>query len=748
MEGESSCSSIRSRGDHTSAGSQSIFHGAGKVTIYGGNFVLGNQHNHGAEKAVQSILEAIPNYRDIHLANLGKATAGTGPCFAEWKQYCRWLVPQDSLKTMWGTGMPGAGKTIFASIAINKAELRAQLNPRICIAYIYFRYSDHSKATVRDFLAVLVKQTIERHPDCLPICFEVYSRHIREKTQPSEAELLCLLHHFSEVLEGMFYFLDALDEAPINIQLDLLEKLSSVKVKLFITSRPLPILEAFFPDAHRYPIFAQDHDLDLHIAKEISLSPVLRSILNQGGPALREKIKTTIKQKCSGMFLHASALQLDALRGCASVYAVERTLEDFPCQIEEVYQQTWKRIKEQSPDMFIVTRSTLIWVLCAVRSLKIEELRHAVATCPATHKFDCRRLVDEATLMGLCRGLVSIEEETNIVRFVHYTAKDIVQGLVSESFPHPDSLPASVCMAILAEPRFQQTTVDDRGRLMDTLETETLVAYAYEHWSTHARKSLDDTTLFGRLSQFIQGCCTFPVGLLGGPRWLVDILEPIHMAAYFDFPLSVVGYGHLCNPNHPTPHKGRTPLTLATWKNSLGAMTELLSLPDILVNAADKDGDIPLTYAMGLRKKGSLSLLLAHPKINVNARNPYGVTALMRVSSEEKAVLLLTHPRIKPNLVNCNGVTALMYASCSGSLKVVKVLLADLRVQVNLKSKAGKTALDMAEEGKFARYHSVDQRRRCEEVAELLRAHLKHEHPQLHPLKVLLCHALPFSRKK
>ncbi|KAH6907890.1 hypothetical protein BKA70DRAFT_1150177, partial [Coprinopsis sp. MPI-PUGE-AT-0042] len=529
---------------------------------------------------------------------------------------------------MWGTGMPGAGKTIFASITINKAELRAQVNPRICVAYIYFRYSDHSKATVRDFLAVLVKQTIERHPDCLPICFEVYSRHIREKTRGSEAELLHLLHRFSEVLKVMFYFLDALDEAPINIQLDLLEKLSSVKAKLFITSRPLPILEAFFPDAHRYPIFAQDHDLDLHIAKEISVSPVLQSILSQGGPALREKIKTTIKQKCSGMFLHAS-LQLDALRGCASVYAVERTLEDFPCQIEEVYQQTWKRIKEQSPDMFIVARSTLIWVLCAMRSLKIEELRHAVATCPDTHKFDCRRLVDEAPLMSLCRGLVSIEEETNIVRFVHYTAKDIVQGLISESFPHPDSLPASVCMAILAEPRFQQTTLDDRGRLMDTLETETLVAYAYEHWSTHAHESLDDTTLFGRLSQFIQGCCAFPVGLLGGPRWLVDILEPIHMAAYFDFPLSVVGSGHLCNPNHPTP-KGRTPLTLATWKNSLGAMTELLSLPNILVNAADKDGDIPLTYAVGWRKKGSLSLLLAHPKININASNAYGVTALMR----------------------------------------------------------------------------------------------------------------------
>ncbi|KAH6901062.1 hypothetical protein BKA70DRAFT_1524647 [Coprinopsis sp. MPI-PUGE-AT-0042] len=681
-------------GDHTDAGGQSIFHGAENVAIYGGNFVLGNQHNRGVEEALQSILEVIPNYRDIHLANLGKATAGTGPCIAEWKQYHRWLVPQDSLKTMWGMGMPGAGKTIFTSIVINKAELRAQANPGICVAYIYFRYSDHTKATVQDFLAVLVKQTIERHPDCLPICFEVYSRHIREKTRPSEAELLCLLHRFSEVLEVMFYFLDALDEAPINIQLDLLEKLSSLKAKLFITSRPLPILEAFFPDAHRYPIFAQDHDLDLHIAKEISLSPVLQSILHQGGPGLREKIKTTIKQKCSGMFLHAS-LQLDALRGCASVYAVERTLEDFPCQIEEVYLQTWKRIKQQSPDMFTVAKSALIWVLCATRPLKIEELCHAVATCPDTHKFDCRRLVNEATLMGLCCGLVNIEEETNIVRFVHYTAKDVVKGLVSESSPYPDSLPALICMALLTEHGFQQATLSNKAALIDALGTETLLAYAYEHWSIHVHKSLDDPTLAGHLPGFLQGCCAFPVHLLKHHPWTVDILEPIHMAAYFDFPLSVAGSGHLCNPNHPTPHRGHTPLLLAIGRNSISTMRELLSLPGILVNVADKHGVSPLTYiARCWGDTPSLSLLLAHPKINVNTSNSHGVTALMKAASEEEASLLLAHPKIQPNLVDFNGKTALMHASLRLSFEVIKVLLADKCVKVDLRSKDGLTALD------------------------------------------------------
>ncbi|KAH6888317.1 hypothetical protein BKA70DRAFT_1202834, partial [Coprinopsis sp. MPI-PUGE-AT-0042] len=462
------------------------------------NFVEGNQQNHYHQHIhvplqptnhdIPAILEQVPNYRDIHIANLGRATEGTGPTFAEWEEFCEWMSIQGRLKTMWGSGMPGAGKTILRrSIVVNEVEARAEASEHpICVGYIYFRYSDHTTATVRDFLLVLVKQTIERHADCLPIFNQVFARHIREKTLPSESELVQLLRRFAEVIAGTFYFLDALDEAPPDVQFNLLKKLSTINVKIFITSRPLANLDSCFPTrAHRFTIRAQDQDLELHIAKEIECNTVLQTILNQGSPSLRDKIMSTIKEKCDGMFLHAS-LQLDALRGCANVYAVEKTLEDFPRQIQDVYRQTWKRIEAQSPDMSVIAKNALIWVLCAMRSLKIEELRYAVATCPDTYKFDRRRLVDEATLMGLCRGLVNVEEETNIVRFVHYTAKDVVRDLVSESSPYPHSLPAAVCMALLAEHGFQQTNLTDERALEASLKAEPLLAYGYKNWAIHA----------------------------------------------------------------------------------------------------------------------------------------------------------------------------------------------------------------------------------------------------------------------
>ncbi|KAH6888321.1 hypothetical protein BKA70DRAFT_1235417 [Coprinopsis sp. MPI-PUGE-AT-0042] len=645
--------------------------------------------NYGSGETTSTIPEAIPNYRDIHSANLSRVTAGTGRRLPEWEEYCQWLVPGEEPKTMWGTGMPGAGKTIFAyagpqlllrpyshssstsAIIIKEVELHAKANPRICVAFIYFRYSDHTKATVRDFLAVLVKQTIERHPDCFAISSDLYRRHIRERTQPSEEEHLELLHSFSRVMEVTFYFLDALDEAPPDVQFDLLEKLSSLNVKLFITSRPLLALEARFPSAHRFEIHARDLDLNLHINKEISRSILLQTILDQGGPALHKKITLIVKEKCGGMFLHAS-LQLDALRDCTSIFDVEKTLEEFPRRIEEVYERTWNRVLHQTPHIVALARKVLVW-------------------------FEKRRLVDGATLMGLCRGLVNVEEKTNLVRFVHYTAKDVVKALVSESSPYPHSLPALVCITLLTEHGFRRTTLGDEDDLKTALSAEPLLAYAYQHWSIHAHESLRDPTVAGQISQFIQGCCAFPEGLLDIIPAIYDMLEPLHMAAYFDFPLSIAGSAYLRNPNRPTRHQGQTPLTLAIRRNSLTAMRELLSLPPTFINAADKDGVTPLIRALKWKNTAGVALLLAHPQVYVNAQDQDGESALMRAFSAEEVTLLLAHPKIKPNQVDSRGRTALMLASLRELPEVVQVLLADPRVKIDLKSKDGETALDIAQ---------------------------------------------------
>jgi hypothetical protein len=154
--------------------------------------------------------------------------------------------------------------------------------------------------TVRNVLEVLVKQTLERHPEFQDLVEETYAQHLREETEPTEGELLTLLHQFTEGVAVTFYILDALDEAPKRIQLAVVETLASLNVKLFITSRPLEAVQANFPKAHTARISAQDVDIDLHFAKITKENPALQHLFGEIA-SLRDEILSTVKQNCGGM---------------------------------------------------------------------------------------------------------------------------------------------------------------------------------------------------------------------------------------------------------------------------------------------------------------------------------------------------------------------------------------------------------------------------------------------------------------
>ncbi|KAH6911243.1 hypothetical protein BKA70DRAFT_1099651, partial [Coprinopsis sp. MPI-PUGE-AT-0042] len=467
--------------------------GVGNVNLVGGNVVHVHHHHHhhyykttASQTEIPSLLQQVPNFRDFHSATLGKATAGTGDWIYIWEEFCIWLASDGHLRILWGSGMPGAGKSILVSLAINAVEARAEASATpICVGFLYIRYSDHTKFTVRDLLKVLVRQTVERHPASLPLCKEIYARHMRENTQPSTRELFGLLKRFtSELITTTFYFLDALDEAPADVQLELLETLTALNVKLFITSRPLKPLEAHFPTAHHFPIVARERDLDVHIGNELSRSMEIQAILAAASPGLGGRITLIIKRQCSGMFLHAS-LQLQALRGCTNRRELEKTLENFPAKIADVYAQTWDRIINQPLGQTLLSMNIFTWVLYANRSLSIEELRDAVASCPDSHRFDSGRLVAAETLVSVCGGLITIEEDTQQFRLVHYTAKAVLQTLIVQLVPYPHSLLAAVCMARLSDGGFPCSSVNSKEDFEKALKPSDLLRYAYHAWSYH-----------------------------------------------------------------------------------------------------------------------------------------------------------------------------------------------------------------------------------------------------------------------
>jgi hypothetical protein len=187
------------------------------------------------------------------------------------------------------------------SIVIEHLEaLRGKSETEICVCYVFFRYSDREEMTLRTVLEVLVKQTLERHPQCQAAVEQTYTQHLREDTEPSEVQLLALLRQLTEGMAMTFYVLDALDEAPKKVRLAVVKELATLNAKLFITSRALKSVQDNFPNAHILDIVAQAADIELHIAKAIEENAELQRLLH-AEPALRDVIFSTIKQNCGGM---------------------------------------------------------------------------------------------------------------------------------------------------------------------------------------------------------------------------------------------------------------------------------------------------------------------------------------------------------------------------------------------------------------------------------------------------------------
>ncbi|KAH6889043.1 hypothetical protein BKA70DRAFT_1163670, partial [Coprinopsis sp. MPI-PUGE-AT-0042] len=586
------------------------------LTVIGGD-VVQNHHvhyHHERSRDIWAILRSIPNFRNIYHDMLSKATLGTGMWLVKGDKFRLWLEPNGDIKIFWGSGIPGAGKTILASIVIEYLEtLCKETDIKICVCYVFFRYSDRSEVTVRSVLEILAMQTLERHPDCQALVGQTYTPHLRERTEPTEAQLLALLRQLTGAMGVTFYVLDALDEAPTKIQLALMKTLTSLNVKLFVTSRPMKTVEANFPDAHSFAIIAQDSDIELHVAKVINENAELRRLLHVN-PSLRDEIVSTIKQNCGGMFLHAS-LQLDALCECLSARDVRDTLEAFPSSIKDVYCQTWARISDQACKHASLAMVVLVWVVNAPRSMTVEELERAVATSPTTHKFEPGRVVPWTTLISLCGGLITVEEESRLVRLVHSTAKQTLEDLLQADFPHPHSLLAVVCTTHIAEFVFQNPTISTEEEFKTALKKDPLLAYASEAWAFHACAGLDEEDTFRRSSQLVAGNDSLPA------------FASRDHSSHFEFlaPFRILGL----NPNGTTKVNQQSALTVASQSGHEGLVAVLFAWFDIQADLVDEHGWPALMEAANNGRMGIAGLLISHPAIQVNLMDSEGWTALM-----------------------------------------------------------------------------------------------------------------------
>ncbi|KAH6908108.1 hypothetical protein BKA70DRAFT_1222909 [Coprinopsis sp. MPI-PUGE-AT-0042] len=679
--------------------------------------------------AILSWLSLI-NYRMMQMSNLEKAIPRTCWWLLTSAFFEQWLTGQTSI--IWGTGMPGAGKTIMASIVIDYLQQHAaSQGPRVAVAFAFCRYTE--PVSVQQILAALVRQLLERYPFLHPLVQPIYEQHHREMTKPPMAQLLQLLRDISQVFDTLYCVLDGLDEAERDTQFDLLRALSSFKAKFFITSRPLEPLHRVLPEAKFFKIEAKDEDIELLVREKLYQDPRFSTVVNtQGDPEQRSRIESQIKKAAGGMFLHA-ALQVETLRHATNLRHALDSLQRLPPNVNKLYAQTMERINAQPGEQPQLARRILSLLAHARPGLTVDDLRHALAI-QLTHPMpangdivDPMALIDKTLLLSMCCGLVVSEKPSKfghpVPRLIHFTAQDYLRQIISPAEGH--LLLARTCLRRIISVETKPSTRWNPQAEPWSFQKYPLLEYAIDSWVEHGNECFDaNGVMMDALLRDI--ACLFLRREFGPSGGTVNSQTrgtgqhrswtPLMLAVQSEHPEAAMP-ALLTIPDidvNLTTRRG-TALTLATEEENLAALRVLLADPRVDVNKACKAASEALSWDAGPMNarinpgSARLSAYLMGGEAVQGAENE--ATALMlaaRAGSEETMQLLLEHPDIDVNIAGPDGWTALMFAASSGFLAPVHTLLQHPRVIVDATNDQGETALAIA------------RRKGHEEVAQLL----------------------------
>ena len=140
---------------------------------------------------------------------ISRRQEGTGLWFIKSPKFTSWL--EGMKQTLFCPGIPGAGKTMIAAIAVDHLWKTFQKD-NIGIASVYCNYKSQESQTTTDLVAAILKQLVQERPLLGESVTALHKRHADRRTRPSLDELLTTLDSISSCYSKIYIVLDGLDE--------------------------------------------------------------------------------------------------------------------------------------------------------------------------------------------------------------------------------------------------------------------------------------------------------------------------------------------------------------------------------------------------------------------------------------------------------------------------------------------------------------------------------------------------------
>ncbi|KAJ5372867.1 hypothetical protein N7517_004873 [Penicillium concentricum] len=561
----------------------------------------------------------------------------TGQWFLKSDKFLQWFVqdcgtPQER-RTLFCYGDEGAGKTFISAIVVEELRQRLETDDTVGIAIFYCDF--HEPPTVYEILSSLLKQLFQKSTSQLSGLKSLYDALKKKERYPTEDEILGLLDSAISSLSRVFVVIDALDECRRSGGFEgLLRKFFFLQKRhnlgLLVTSRSIPAITELFQGNPWIRIHADDEDVSMCLRSGLRGFPAI-----QKTPGLQSEVIATITESSDGMFLLVR-LQLESLHGyeVATAKSIRDKLKTLPTSLESAYRETMERIEGQPALHTKIARLVLAWVVWATRPLRSLELLHALAAALEEDSFDEDNLYRIEDIISMCVGIITIDEQSDIVQLQHYTRYEFLKNHWTEFFPEPHSQLTTMCISYMRHETLQVGNTASHSQLKDYLERFPFFEYSAKNWGYHARISYSNVR--EHVHAFVQSDIALPQSLRvlftdryfsQTGQWCSIAVSPLHPAAYFGLEECILYF----LANHVTRDMkddgGQTALHWAARNGQVEA-AELLLNHGLEANLADKKGKTALHYAAD-QDDSRLIKLLVHYKADMESTDMDGQTPLL-----------------------------------------------------------------------------------------------------------------------
>ncbi|GAW20388.1 hypothetical protein ANO14919_098940 [Xylariales sp. No.14919] len=453
---------------------------------------------------------------------------------------------------LWLNGIPGAGKTILASIIVD----RLQPIPDVAVAYFYCKHGNESRDSFIGVARAILAQLLRQRPHLTSYFFEKASTsgHALLDSPTTAREMIqtvysscnktyiiidgvdeCGRGHRDEIAE---VFRTAVEHLPT-------ERIGSVRC-LFISQdddnarrnfRNIPTINIGTESQNDIRDFSEKR----HLALEAKFGPLRSSECH---------ISNILTARARGMFIFADLLA-KYLEAQFNRAALLRELDPsrLPVNLDHVYERILVRVFETRDDGTVASvRQILGWITCARRPLKWAEIQGAVCVDLDNQAVDHDRMLSDSP-KGLFASLVEIKED-DTVELVHETARDyLVKHVIN--FREINYSLAILSIGYLTLPQMDINEQKVKEDVCDNLASGIYSFYDYASacWAMHLQEGISGLEISTELAHLLETLETFiELHWSSTHKPLLDLkrvqnsLDLIKASEYFEKVVQAVGW--------------------------------------------------------------------------------------------------------------------------------------------------------------------------------------------------------------